>query len=81
MNQHEADPGTVTGTPRRAAMRTGLVLASIAFVLYAGVIYSQYAGDPGMGVGVTGFAIIAFLLLVVMHRSGRRHGRHDGDRR
>jgi hypothetical protein len=60
---------------RRAAVRTGLVLASIAFVLFAGVIYAQYSGDPGAGVGVTGFAIITFLLLIVMHRSSSRDKR------
>ena len=75
MKQHAASSNAQTPMPRRSAMRTALVLASIALVLFGGVIYAQYSGEASTGIAVTGFAIIGFVLLAVTRRSGRRDRR------
>ena len=75
MTEHASSRNGDRRVQRAANARTALILVSIALVLFGGVIYAQYSGDPRTGVGVTGFAIIGFLLAIVLRRSNRRRTR------
>jgi ABC-type uncharacterized transport system permease subunit len=61
---------------RVASVRTALVLLSIALVFFGGIIFAQYAGEPSIGMGVLGFAVIGFLL-VSIGRNLLRKDRRD----
>jgi len=50
---------------RRANLRLGLTLASIAVVFFGGVIAAQYAGSASVGMGVLGLAIVGFLVAAI----------------
>jgi hypothetical protein len=56
---------------RRAKLRTGLTLASIAVVLFGGIIAAQYSGSASVGIGVLGLAIAGFLIAAI-GRGARR---------
>jgi hypothetical protein len=54
------------GNPkRRANLRTALTLASIAVVLFGGIIAAQYSGSASVGIGVLGLAIAGFLIAAI----------------
>jgi hypothetical protein len=50
---------------KTASLRIALVLLSVVAVFFGGVILAQYSGAPGVGIGVLGFAILAFLLVAI----------------
>lgn len=50
---------------RRANLRVGLTLASIAVVFFGGIIAAQYSGSASVGIGVLGLAIAGFLAAAV----------------
>jgi hypothetical protein len=58
-------PDDQRSAQRGANLRTALILLSIAAVFFGGIIASQYTGGNAVGIGVLGFAIIAFLLVTV----------------
>lgn len=56
----------MTQTPdRRANVRLGLTLASIAAVFFVGVIAARYFGPEGGGLTVLGLAIVVFLVVAI----------------
>jgi hypothetical protein len=50
---------------RRANLRTALTLASIAVVLFGGIIAAQYSGSVSVGIGVLGLASAGFLIAAI----------------
>ena len=56
---------------RSANVRTAIVLFSIAFVFFFGIIFAKFIGDASTGMTVIGFAILLFLV-VTIGRSVRR---------
>lgn len=59
--------------PRRAAsVRTAIILLSTALVFFGGIILSQYAGEPSVGMSVLGFAVIGFLFVAIGRNVFRR---------
>ena len=50
---------------RAANVRTAVVLASIAFVFFAGIIVSEYLGGPKVALGVMGTVVLLFLVLAI----------------
>ncbi len=58
-----ADPKDAAARARASAVRTALVLASIALVFFFGIIASQWIGGDHVGMSVLGAAVFLFLLL------------------
>jgi hypothetical protein len=51
---------------RRANVRTGIVLASIACVFFAGIIMARvFVGDSMIGISVLGGAVLLFLAIAI----------------
>jgi hypothetical protein len=68
MNQIES-----TEARRKASVRTGLVLGSIALVFFFGIIASRWLGSPLASIGVVGAAVLLFLVLAIgRHLRGGR---------
>jgi hypothetical protein len=70
--KHAPDRDGQIQVQRSANARTAAILASIALVLFGGVIFAQYSGDGFTGIGVTGFAIIGFLLALILRHTHRK---------
>ncbi len=51
---------------RAANKRTALVLASIALVFFAGIVFAKWMGDGDSGVTVLGVAVLLFLAFAVV---------------
>ncbi len=58
-----ADPKAAAARARASAVRTALVLASIAAVFFFGIIASHLIGGDSVGMTVIGAAVFLFLLL------------------
>lgn len=65
----QTSPTDETRIPRRANLRTALVLFSIAAVFFGGIIAAQYTGAGAVGIGVVGLGIIGFLLAAASRRA------------
>ncbi len=63
MNPQPATPDA--SERRKANVRTGLILASIAAVFFGGVIVSRLLGSPLVSIGVLGTAVLLFLVLAI----------------
>lgn len=50
---------------RRANLRTGLILAAIALVFFAGIIATRFIGDSATGMSVVGLALLLFLSIAI----------------
>ena len=50
---------------RAANRRTGIILASIALVFFAGAFASRMFGSPGVSIAVLGGAVVLFLVLAI----------------
>jgi hypothetical protein len=51
---------------RRANVRTGVILASIAAVFFAGIIMARmFVGDSMIGISVLGGAVLLFLVIAI----------------
>jgi hypothetical protein len=50
---------------RSANVRTALILLSIAFVFFFGIIFAKFVGDASTGMTVIGFAILLFLVVTI----------------
>ena len=50
---------------RKAALRTGITLGSIAGVFFVGVIASRLIGSPLMSLGVIGGVLLLFLVVAI----------------
>jgi hypothetical protein len=50
---------------RAANKRTALILASIAVVFFAGIIFAKFMGDGDSGMTVLGVAVLLFLVLAI----------------
>ena len=50
---------------RRANLRTGLILATIALVFFVGIIATRFIGDSATGMAVVGFSILLFLSIAI----------------
>jgi hypothetical protein len=50
---------------RAANVRTALALASIAAVFFGGVIAAKFMGGWTTGMGIVGFAVLAFLAFAI----------------
>lgn len=57
-----ADPTAAAARARASAVRTALVLASIAAVFFFGIIASHWIGGDTVRIGVVGGAVLLFLL-------------------
>lgn len=57
-----ADPKADAARARASAVRTALVLASIAAVFFFGIIASHWIGGDTVRIGVVGGAVLLFLL-------------------
>lgn len=66
----DADPAVRLRASNR---RTALTLASIAALFFVGIITSKLVGDPGIGIGVLGGAVLLYLVVAI--------GRNLRDRR
>jgi hypothetical protein len=66
----DADPDARVRASNR---RTALTLASIAAAFFVGIIASKFTGDPRLGIGVLGGAVLLYLLVAI--------GRNLRDRR
>ena len=56
-------PDDAKARARASAVRTALVLASIAVVFFLGVFASRLLGDQSIGMTIIGAAVFLFLLL------------------
>ena len=63
MGQTNDRPDDAKARARASAVRTALVLASIALVFFVGVIASRWFGDQSTGMTVVGAAVFLVLLL------------------
>jgi hypothetical protein len=50
---------------RSANRKTALVLLTIAFVFFAGIIATKFMGGPATGIGVVGSAVLLFLVVAI----------------
>ena len=50
---------------RKATVRTGLILASIALVFFVGVIAAHLVGTPLVSVSVIGAAVLLYLVISI----------------
>jgi hypothetical protein len=50
---------------RAANKRTALVLASIAVIFFAGIVFAKWMGDGDSGMTVLGVAVLLFLALAI----------------
>jgi hypothetical protein len=68
-------PKPVDPRVRRANVRTAVILATIAVVFFAGIIFAKYLGDASTGMTVLGAAVLLFLVLAIgrnLIRGGQR---------
>ena len=54
---------------RRARVRTGWVLASVALVFFGANIVAQRTESPLIGIGALGFALLGFLWAAIAARA------------
>jgi uncharacterized membrane protein YoaK (UPF0700 family) len=57
---------------RKATVRTGLILASIALVFFVGVIAAHVIGTPVVSITVIGAAVLLFLVVSIGRHLRRR---------
>lgn len=61
----ERSDGATNARLRRANLRTAFVLASIALVFFAGILFAKFIGDGSTGMTVLGAAVLLFLVLAI----------------